>query len=141
MKLGPLSLFNRTSSRDTLSLASWHSPHSLTWRWSLCLRRHAFMWPKPFATRNSVGAGLGIGTLLSLTTFKNNGGRQWEVSLLWHGLHFAQQRPMWFRDMYRRAFDESEELRDENNRLHRQLADLQFLAARSADPSVGAGLN
>lgn len=141
MNIGPLSLFSRTSSRDCFSLASWHSPHSLTWRWSLVVRRHSLMWPKPFAMKNSVGAGVGIGTLLSFSMYRTNNGRQWEFSLLWHGLHFAQQRPMWFKDMYRRAYDKSEALTHENHRLQRQLSDLQFLAARSSDPTVGAGLN
>lgn len=103
MRVGPLTLFSRTSDRRTFSLASWHSPHSLTWRWSLSFRPHEVMWPKPFAHSNSVGFGIGVGTLLSLVGYRTNDGWQWEVSVFWHGLHFGQQRPMWFKDMYRRA--------------------------------------
>ena len=105
MRIGPLLLFSRTSARRTFIVAGWHSSHSLTWRWSLCVRPHNIARPTPFAYRNSAGFGVGIGPLLSVTTHCTNDGRQWEVSAFWHGLHFSQQRPMWFRDIYRRERD------------------------------------
>lgn len=141
MRFGPLTLFSRTSDRKTISLAYWHSPHSLTWRWALSLRRHQVMWPKPVALRNSVGFGAGLGPLLSFHAYRTNGGWQWDVSLLWHGLSFSRQRPMWFKDMIRREWDEAETLTSENRRLRREIELVQHNAARADGAPVGLRLN
>ena len=141
MRFGPLTLFQRTSSDKTINLASWHSPHSLTWRWIMSLRRHQLMWPKPFARRDSVGFGAGIGTLLSFWAYKDNSGWQWGLCALWHGLHFGQQRPMWFKDMCRRSWDECEELKRENRKLRRDIDLVQHNAVRLEGPPVGIHLN
>lgn len=88
-----LSMFNRTNSRGLWNIAAFHSPHSLTWRW-----------------------------ILSFGLFRNDEGRVWP---LWghHGsywmlrlpfigiLSFQTQRPMWYRDLYRRRRDEDDEAR------------------------------
>jgi hypothetical protein len=141
MKIGPLSFLNRTSSKSTFNVASWHSPHSLTWRWIVSLRRHPFMVPKPFAHRNSVGWGVGLGTLLSFTVYRDNNGLQPEVSVLWHGLHLSQQRPMWFKDMIHRAWDEREVALRDVRKLEREIEALRFASSRAADQATGAHLN
>lgn len=141
MRLGPLTLFSRTSDRKTINLAFWHSPHSLTWRWGLSLRRHPLMWPKPYAHRNSIGFGAGIGALLSFWAHTGHGGWQWGLSVLWHGLHFSQQQPMWFKDMCRRSWDECEEMKSENRKLRRELDLMQHNAARTAGPPMSLHIN
>lgn len=105
MKIGALSLFNRTSCRRTFSVASWHSTHSLTWRWALSVVRQPFVAPRPYAFTNTVGFGIGLGQLLGVSAYRTNGGWQPTVSLLWHSIDFRQQKSMWFRDMWRRAAD------------------------------------
>ncbi|AWC25469.1 hypothetical protein CO731_04966 [Aminobacter sp. MSH1] len=105
------SAFRRTSSKSSWNLAAYHPPHSLTWRWLLSLRRHELMWLKPFAIANSFGFGAGVGTLFGFSAYKQpNGGWQWHFALLWHGLSFSQQEPMWYRDLYHRARDEADQL-------------------------------
>lgn len=109
MRIGALTLFHKTSDRRSISLAYWHSPHSLTWRWGLNLSRQP-MTMKPFATwmpprYGHMGFGAGIGQLLAFTAMRNNGGWQFHFGLLWHALDFSQQQPMWYRDLYRRQRD------------------------------------
>lgn len=141
MKIGALSLLNRTSSARTFNLASWHSSHSLTWRWILSLHRQPFGWPKPWAHRNTVGMGAGLGQLLAAHVYRTNNGPQLSLSMFWHSLDFHQQRPMWFRDMYRRAQDREAAAESENHRLRDRLGEAQHLAARQANPMSGANLN
>lgn len=81
-----LKLFTRTSDRHSWNLASYHSPHSLTWSWLLCfslfrsdVRR---VWPLGWA-------------------YRTNTGRCWGLRLPWIGvLHYQSQRPIWYRDLY-----------------------------------------
>ncbi|MCW5722054.1 MAG: hypothetical protein KIS86_13015 [Devosia sp.] len=141
MRIGPLSLLSRTSDRKTINLASWHSPHSLTWRWIMSLRRHPFAWPKPHASANTVGFGAGLGTLLSFHAYRTNGGWQWELSALWHGLHFSQQRPMWFKNMFERVSRERDEAQRDLRKAQREIDLVRHGAARAANPSAGAHLN
>lgn len=116
-----LSLFKRTSCRRTFNLATFHSPHSLTWSWILSLRRQEVMWPRPYAMRNSVGFGAGFGQLIGFHVYRTNGGWQWSVSLLWLALCWSKQRPMWFRDMVQRAWDEKSQADNEAARLREKL--------------------
>lgn len=116
-----LALMRKTSSNRIFNLASWHSPHSLTWRWVLSLRRHQVVIPKPYARCDDIGFGAGIGTLLSFFAYRTNAGWQWEASILWIGLHFSQQQPMWYRDMFWRADDEREDLRRRIRHLERRI--------------------
>jgi hypothetical protein len=124
MRLLPagLKLFSRTNSRKTFNLASWHSPHSLTWSWIISFRRHQIMWPKPFAQRSGASLGAGLGTLISAWGYRANGHATWDVCLLWCGIHYTSQQPMWFKDMIHRSWDEEEELKHENWKLRQQLA-------------------
>lgn len=105
-----LKLFSRTSSAQTFNLASWHSPHSLTWRWILSWRRHTVMVPKPHFIWNSFGFAVGFGAALAFRIGRDNNGWQWSVSLLWSSLDYLSQRPMWYRDLYMRMRDERDGL-------------------------------
>lgn len=112
-----LAIFHKTSSRRSFNLASWHSPHSLTWSWILSVRRHQVSAPKLFTLRTERGFGAGIGPLLSAYFYKTHNGWTWDVCLLWHGLHFTRQSPMWYRDMYDRLEAEKLSLWEENRKL------------------------
>jgi hypothetical protein len=136
-----LTIFSRTSDRKTINVASWHSPHSLTWRWILSLRRHQITWPKPFMLRNKLGFGMGFGTLLSFNTYRTNGGVQWQVSAFWCGLDFSQQQPMWFKDMARDSWNEEERLKHENYLLRQEVDAAKHIIARAENPVAGAHLN
>lgn len=116
-----LSLFRRTSSPVTFNLAAYHSPHSLTWSWILALVRQPVMWPRPYAMRNSVGFGAGFGQLIGFYAYRNNDGWQWSISFLWVALNWSRQRPMWFRNMVQRAWDEKFEADREAARLREKL--------------------
>lgn len=79
------------------NIVSWHSPHSMTWRWILSFsRRHKeepYVWP-------------------ILMTHRTNGGLQWTLRIPLVGLlMFTQQKPMWFRDLWQRAAAERDELK------------------------------
>jgi hypothetical protein len=112
MKIGALSLFNRTSSAQHISVASWHSSHSLTWRWGL----HASLlkpwplaalaaWRNPGKHYGHGGLSLGVRPLLWLVASRDNNGWQFMLTVLCVQLDFHQQRPMWYRDLYRRQRD------------------------------------
>lgn len=99
-----LRAFSRTSKRRRWSLATYHSPHSLTWRWGIGFAIGSIL-TKPFLRLNGgspfIGFGFSIG-LAGAHVYTNNYGWQFGVWLL--GLHFDlhQQRPMWYRDIYKR---------------------------------------
>lgn len=91
-----LRFFTKTSDPRCWDLASYHSPHSLTWRWvlsfSLFRDGERKVWPLWFP-------------------YRNNHGLQWVLRIPWLGLlRFAQQQPMWFRDLYLRMRDEQDGL-------------------------------
>lgn len=93
-----LRLFSRTSDRHCWSLASWHSPHSMTWRWSLSFHR--------FKSDEWRVRPLWWGYIA------NMGGLQWGFRIPWIGMvTFHKQHPMWYRDLYRKMRDESTSLR------------------------------
>ncbi len=141
MKIGALTLFSRTSSKRTFSLAAWHSPHSLTWRWGLMLHRQPLAWPRPFAVANKMIVGFGVGQLFAVTASRNNTGWRVDMAFLWHSLDLTTQHPMWFKDMFRRARDERDELEREVHSLRRKLDDATFAAVRQVQPDAGAHLN
>lgn len=109
-------LFSHTNSRGTFNLASWHSPHSLTWRWVLSWRRHTVMVPTPHFIWNSFGLAVGLGAMLALRAGRDNNGWQWSMSLLWRSLDYVSQRPMWYRDLYMRERDERDGLTSRRSR-------------------------
>lgn len=109
MHIGPLGLFNRTSDGRVLNVASWHSSHSITWRWSLSLiRQHLSIRPLFHAYRQHGRGGFvaGFGQLAAVRANQDNNGWQWSISLFWHELAFHQQQPMWYRDIVHRQDDE-----------------------------------
>lgn len=89
-----LALFSRTNSPGHWNIASWHSPHSMTWRWTLTFslfhgddaRVRPLWWS------------------LSL-----NSGPRWGFRIPFVGMVSCQsQQPMWYRDLYRRLQDNLE---------------------------------
>lgn len=109
----------RTSSKRTWNLASYHSPHSLTWRWLIGIslggifsRPRIYMSPRntflgdkdPFP---SFAFNIGIAGASAST---NNYGWQFAAWMFGIHVHFHQQAPMWYRDLYIRARDEADQL-------------------------------
>jgi hypothetical protein len=90
-------LLKRTSDRRTVNLASYHSRHSLTWSWILSATADG-AWRKPCG-------GLRIG----VHPYRTNGGLQVVVTLPGLVFHWHRQRPIWYRDLYRRARDREHE--------------------------------
>ncbi len=87
-----LALFEKTNSQGCVNLASFHSPHSLTWSWIL-----SFSLPRA-----------GSGRWLGFHPWQTNQGRQWVFQIAWCTFQWHQQSPMWYRDMYMRLRDETE---------------------------------
>ncbi len=93
MNIGGLQLFGRTNSPGLIVIASWHSPHSMTWRWVLYWSRfrageRRAGWPLVYALRNNLGL-------------------DWTVMFPWLGrLELKTQAPLWYRDVWRREHDE-----------------------------------
>jgi len=86
-----LTFFDKTSQQGCWNIASYHSPHSLTWRWILSFQRfrsdEGRLWPIIMFDRHNTGT----------HTF---------VRIPWVGmLLLSTQRPMWFRDMWRHDRD------------------------------------
>ncbi len=83
-----LAIFQRTNSRTSWNLASFHSPHSLTWRWIL-----SFDLPKR-----------GQGRWFYFSHYGNRTS-QWVLFFFRFRLGWQTQEPMWYRDMYLRLRD------------------------------------
>lgn len=114
-----LAVFKRTSSKRTWNIASYHSPHSLTWRWLVHLSRGSvFTRPRLYMTPRETFMGVRdpFPTFAFNTGFsgacasRNNYGWQFGAWLLGVHLQFSQQAPMWYRDLYHRARDEADQL-------------------------------
>lgn len=110
MNIGGLGILNRTSSRLRLNLLSWHSPHSLTWRWIVSVGRQPLWTLKPYMGLQSMryghgGLAIGLGQLIALRASRDNNGWQFAATFLWHALEFSQQKPVWYRDIYMRQRD------------------------------------
>lgn len=93
---GGLILFQRTSDSGCWNVATFHSPHSLTWSWILSFR-------VPRADE---------GRWLHFARWKTNSGTQWCLQIARHALQWHRQQPMWYRDLWRRARDEHDELKE-----------------------------
>jgi hypothetical protein len=102
--------FKRTNRRWGFNIAAYHSPHSLTWRWLLHANPCQVLW-WPYVQANSIGFGFGIGFASANAYLSHGGGWNFNVTLLGLHLGFQQQRPMWYRDLYQRARDETDQLR------------------------------
>jgi hypothetical protein len=97
-----LALLTRTNVRTSWNLASFHSPHSMTWRWllsfSLFRADEGRWWP-------------------IWMPYRANNGLQWVIRIPLVGfLRFAQQRPMWYRDCYQRLRDQRDGLLPDDDR-------------------------
>lgn len=90
-----LTLFTRTSDRRRWNVAAFHSPHSLTWSWIL-----SFSAPRADE-----------GRWLNFWRYRDNNGLQWGLQVARHCLRWHKQRPLLYRDLWRKARDENEELR------------------------------
>lgn len=130
MQIGALGLFRRTSERGRYIVASWHSPHSLTWSWCLTVSGQPLRWPKPFAMANTAGFGAGLGQMLAFDTYTTNGGRQWFASLFWVSFSWRRQRPLYYREMFARERGEHEALQRRHRRLQDEIAGAQHRMAR-----------
>ncbi len=103
MKLGNLTLFGGKSSPGIVSIAWWHSPHSLTWRWTLCTY-----------FKRSWRCGLFGG--------RHNCGGQWIFAGPFFAVQFSLQHPMWYRDMYRSDRDKRDRERSQKHVAQSELA-------------------
>ena len=111
--------FKRTSSKRSWNIASYHSPHSLTWRWLIGLSFGSiFARPRLYVSPRSTFMGnvdpfpafaFNIG-IAGASASSNNYGWQFAAWILGIHVHFSQQRPMWYRDLYHRARDEADQL-------------------------------
>jgi hypothetical protein len=136
-----LKLFSRTSNRRRINLASFHSPHSLTWSWVLSLALSRVGSIKPYASlklRDTFVPGfhLGLGQLIGVTAYKANNGLQWSISLLWVSLSWSRQAAMYYRDMHGRAAMTRDRLESENRGLRHELDMLRHNAARANPQTV-----
>lgn len=96
-----LALFTKTSGRRCWNVASFHSPHSLTWSWIL-----SFSLPRADE-----------GRWLHFISWRTNCGRQWLLQVARCALQWHTQRPMWFRDSYYRLRDQRDGLLGEDRPL------------------------
>lgn len=87
-----LALLSRTNSKGHWNLASFHSPHSLTWRWILSFSRF----------RSDEARILPLWWLTP-----SNQGARWGFRIPFVGVvSYQTQRPMWYRELYMRRRDE-----------------------------------
>lgn len=121
------SVFSRTNAKGSWNIASYHSPHSLTWRWllnfSLPRSRDESRW-------------------LGFWWYPTNTGLQFGFQIARCSFHVSTQRPVWYRDLYQRARGERDF--DEGNYVERLARD-EFrdgvsagAAARQLCRSLGA---
>lgn len=86
-----LALFSRTNSKGHWNIASWHSPHSLTWSWivsfSLFRGDEARVRPLWWSIRR--------------------GHSDFRIPFLGM-VSWQTQRPMWYRDLWHRRRDEED---------------------------------
>lgn len=116
MKLGPLNLFSATNSKRSFNIASWHSPHSLTWSWIFSVSfdatwRKANGWPR-----------------CGVHPYRTNNGLQWTAALPFVVFHWHRQPEMWFRNLFARRRDGCEALESANRKLRRELTMARALA-------------
>lgn len=123
MRLGGLSLFSRTSSRSSFNIASYHSPHSLTWSWILSVNFDR-MWRKPNGWPRA-----------GVYPHRNNNGLQIVVTMPCIVVHLHRQREMWYKDMYRSASDREEKLERRVRKLRRDVTMARVTALLPPDDS------
>lgn len=114
---GALRLFTRTNSKGLYNIATYHSPHSLTWSWIVSINFDG-IW-RGFDVskgRRSIWPRFGF------HLWGNNHGPQWSVALPGVVLSRQVQSPTWYRDLFYRAREREDALEDGNRKLRRELA-------------------
>lgn len=92
-----LNFFRCTSCRATFNIVTYHSPHSLTWRWGLSF---SFFRGDEWRVRP-----LWWG-------HSHNAGVSWGFRIPFVGIvSWQTQAPMWYRDLYMRLRDEDDQRR------------------------------
>lgn len=90
-----LQFFTKRSVQGSWNIVSWHSPHSLTWRWL-------------FGFNLFRGDEARVRPLW--WSYGTNNGLQWGFRIPFIGtVRFSQQRPMWYRDLYTKLRDKHDE--------------------------------
>lgn len=121
MRIGGLGLFQKTNSKGHINLAAYHSPHSLTWSWILSVSfSGAWRYDPAFSKRRGLRFGF--------SSWRNNYGRPWVLCLPWVAIEWHVQRPMWFRDLHARSWEEAEQLKAANRKLRLALSQAKTLA-------------
>lgn len=132
--MASLTLFGKTN-QPRHRIIAWHSPHSLTWRWSLWI---GFERPRlrPYLAPHRLPGPPGRKGLL-----------QWHAHVFGLRLSFHQQEPMWFRDMYWRQRDRLDQLdgmlwksEGQPNRVERMKPVAWMRRAAAVTPEWLAGL-
>ncbi len=114
-----LAVLTRTSGKRSWNLAAYHSPHSLTWRWLVNIT-FGSMFSRPRLYMSPRGTFMGVSNPFPAFAFNigiagasastNNYGWQFAAWIFGIHVHFSQQHPMWYRDLYHRARDEADQL-------------------------------
>lgn len=119
MRIAGLSFLNKTNSPATFSIAAYHSPHSLTWRWLL-----HWCWFRGDERR---------ATWRLLWWDRHNNGIQACLLIPFVGRFWVStQQPMWYRDLYVR-------LRDERDRERYETSSQSYNAKLVADATAERG--
>lgn len=90
MRIGGFKAFERNSAGERL-WASYHSPHSLTWRWVARINKR-----------------VGGAKTFGIRRDKHNCGSNINLLLGPIAIHVATQRPMWYRDIYTRKREDED---------------------------------
>lgn len=110
MQIGRFKAFEKNSGGSRL-WASWHSPHSLTWRWTARVSRRDRITKFFMFRHDKHNAGRNIHLLAGPLTF-----------------HVSTQRPMWYRDLYMRR-------RDDDDRASYQAWQAETMTSEHGSPS------
>lgn len=85
MRIGGFQIFEKNNEGSRL-WAAYHSPHSLTWRWTVSLHKR-----------------FEVTRWFSAICQKHNYGSQTYVMFGWWALRISTQKPMWYRDLYQKV--------------------------------------
>lgn len=82
MRIGGFQIFEKDS-RGSRLWAAYHSPHSVTWRWSAALEKR-----------------FQVTRWFWIYRLRHNFGSQTVVVFGWWALRISTQKPTWYRDLY-----------------------------------------
>ena len=97
-----LKFFSRPSGKCYWDIASYHSPHSMTWSWIL-----SFNLPR---SRDE-------GRWLYFSRHRNNAGMEGSLQVARMCLRWHRQRPIWYRDCYKLLRDKQDGLLPPEDRV------------------------